>query len=187
MIDPDVIRPERLRPLSRAEYDRMVEFGAFADERVELLYGMLVTMSPQGSEHAFSIQELIRPLVLALGERARVRIQLPLALSEESEPEPDVAVVPLGDYRKQHPSTALLVVEVAKTSLRDDRLIKGRLYAEAGIPEYWLVDVVGNRVERYLDPRDGRYTRLSTHGPEEALALVVFPDVTVRLGEILAG
>ena len=185
MIDPEVIRPERLRPLRRAEYDRLVGMGVFDQERMELLYGMLVTMSPQGPGHAFSIRRVCRRLVLALGERAEVSCQMPLALSEESEPEPDIAIIPVADDGKQHPSTAHLVIEVADSSLKDDRGIKGRLYAEAGIPEYWIVDVAGRKVERYLEPRDGRYTRSSTHGSEEVLTLAVFPDVTIQLSEIL--
>lgn len=178
-------RPERLRPLRRGEYDRLVELGVFGSERVELLYGMLVSMSPQGAGHAYVVQELARRLTLMLGDRALVRAQSPLALSEESEPEPDVAVVPWGDYRKEHPRTALLVVEVAESSLRDDRLIKGRLYTEAAIPEYWIVDVRRVMLERHTRPSGGSYLERNEHGPGEALALVALPEVSIETAAFL--
>src|SRR3989442_1740561 len=89
----DLVSPERLRPLRRDEFERMVAGGLFRDERVELLQGVLVEMSPQGTRHADTIQRLTAKLVQALVGRAEVRIQLPLAVSDESLPEPDVAAV----------------------------------------------------------------------------------------------
>lgn len=96
MIDPSLLTPDRLRPLRRVEYDRLVEMGAFEGQRVELLYGMVVAMSPHGPPHDSSIEELNELLVRALAGRARVRIQFAFAASDGSEPEPDVAVVPKG-------------------------------------------------------------------------------------------
>jgi Uma2 family endonuclease len=180
-------RPERLRPLRRGEYDRLVELGVFGSERVELLYGMLVSMSPQGAPHAYVVRELTRRLTLMLGDRALVQAQSPLALSEESEPEPDVAVVPWGDYRQEHPHTALLVVEVAESSLRDDRLIKGRLYAEAAIPEYWIIDVRRVVLERHTRPSGSGYLERSEHGPGETLTLVALPEVSIETAAFLPG
>jgi Uma2 family endonuclease len=96
-----------------------------------------------------------------------------------------VSVVAPGDYLDELPRTASLVVEAANDSLQHDRTVKGRLYAEAGIPEYWLVDLERKRVERYLAPSAGVYTQLTTHGPDETLSPLAFPDVRVPLAEIL--
>jgi Uma2 family endonuclease len=114
MISADQLLPETIRPLRRLEYERLVDLGVFGkDERVELLYGTLVSMSPQKPPHAWVLSWLPERLIGALQGRAMVRVQLPLALSEDSEPEPDIAVVPSANYREAHPSRAHLVVEVA--------------------------------------------------------------------------
>lgn len=184
MIQPRDIAPEKLRPLRRAEYERLVELGLLCDERVELIHGALVEMSPQGARHAEVIRRLTRTLVRGVGDGAIVQVQAPLAASEESEPEPDVAVLAPGDYSRSHPRTALLVIEVAESSARKDRVVKADLYAAAGIPEYWLVDLEGEAVEVRSEPVQGRYTRLSTHTagtlhPEQ------LPDVAVAVRDLL--
>src|SRR5450631_1217800 len=102
---------EVIRPLRRVEYDQLVALGAFQDERIELLDGALVAMSPIGAPHSSAVQKLTRLLVLALVGCAEVRPQLPFAALEFSEPEPDLAVVPLGDYDTEHPAQAHLVIE----------------------------------------------------------------------------
>src|SRR5580704_11900392 len=89
-----------------------------------------------------SVTRLNKLLVRALGDRAEVRVQAPFGASDVSEPEPDLAVVPPGSYLDEHPSRAHLLIEVADSSLQDDRRIKGPLYAAAGVPEYWIVDLV---------------------------------------------
>lgn len=170
---------------TRSEYERMAEEGLFGDRHVELCYGVLVACSPQGSEHAHALRELTHLLVRALGDRARVQVQLPIIIDDESEPEPDLSVVPPGDYFDEQPRGALLVVEAALSSLRVDRNVKSRLYAEAAIPEYWLIDLRRRQLERYLAPQGGVYTTMTTHGHGEALALHAFPDVTVPLDAIL--
>jgi Uma2 family endonuclease len=181
----DLVAPERLRPLRRPEFERMVEEGLFRDERVELLQGVLVEMGPQGTRHAATIQRLTDALVPPLVGRANVRIQLPLAVSEDSLPEPDVAVVARADHDRAHPTTAFLVVEVAESSLNKDRLVKADLYAAAGVTEYWLVDLAAAIVEVRTDPVSGRYTRETPARPGQALRLRAFADVEVRVEELL--
>ena len=149
MLRPDLILPEKPRPLKRSEYDRLVAMGAFADERIELLYGTLVAMSPQDPGHTSPIGVLNMLLVPALVGRALVRVQSPLIACDESEPEPDVAVVPLGSYRTAHPDRAQLVIEVALSSMKKDRLVKAPLYASSGFEEYWLVDVAAGAVSSF--------------------------------------
>jgi len=163
----------------------MVEAGLFRDERVELLRGLLVEMSPQDPRHSAPIDRLTELLVLALAPRARVRVQLPVALSEDSEPEPDLAVVAAGDYDTEHPTHALLVIEVAGSSLRKDRGLKASLYAEAGVPEYWIVDLAGGLVEVYTDIVGGVYARMTPFRPGESIRLVAFPDTVVAVSDIL--
>src|SRR5450432_3867156 len=134
--------PEIIRPLRRTEYDQLVTLGAFRGEKIELLEGVLVAMSPIGPPHSSSVQRLNALLVLALVGRAVVRPQLPFAALEFSEPEPDLAVVPLGDYDVEHPAEADLIIEVAESSLAIDRGKKLRLYAACAVPEYWIVNLV---------------------------------------------
>lgn len=175
-----------VRPLKRVEYDRLVDLGVFEGEKVELLYGRIVQMAPQGEHHSSAIVALTMLLVPRLAGRADVRVQLPLACPDESEPEPDVAIVPPGSvFLGDHPSWAHLVIEVAASSQEKDRGPKGDLYARAGVPEYWVVDVRSRRVERYRRPVDGRYAESSLHESAETLCPGEFPDVEVELARIL--
>jgi Uma2 family endonuclease len=162
-----------------------VELGAFEDERIELLRGLLVEMSPQHPLHAGVVGKLSELLVLALVGKAHVRVQLPFALSDDSEPETDIAVVPVADYTIDHPHTAFLIIEVAQSSLRKDRFIKAALYAEAGIPEYWIVDVVGRAVEVHGHPAGGGYVDVRRVERIQTLALGAFPDVRLKLVDFL--
>jgi Uma2 family endonuclease len=182
----DLVATERLRPLRRVEYDRLVELGFFdEDEKIELLDGVIVQMTPQGLEHAAAIEVLTHRLVLALATRARVRVQLPFAASDISEPEPDLAVVPLGDPRLSHPEQALLLIEVADSSLGKDRRVKARIYAAAGVPEYWLVDVAGRSIEVRTDPGDDTYRHVRVMRQGETIRLQAFPDVEIAVSDIV--
>jgi len=185
VLDLSQIAPEAPRPITRDEYERLVSMGFFDEgEHVELLYGVLVRMTPQNPPHSSVVEELTETFVSKLIGRARVRIQLPFAASDDSEPEPDVAVVPLGDYTSKHPREALLIVEVAHTSHRKDRNVKARLYAESGVPEYWLVDVPARAVEVYTGPRDGRYESVVTCSSDDHIVLVHFPDVSLAVDDV---
>jgi Uma2 family endonuclease len=177
---------DRVRTLKRVEYEQMVELGMFRNERVELLRGYIVQMSPQKSRHAGAVQSLTQLLVLALAPKGlgSVRVQLPLAVGDDSEPEPDLALVPPGEYREQHPDRAFLVIEVAETSLNEDRA-KAEIYASGGIPEYWIADTVHELVEVYTDIVDGSYTRVTPFRRGQTLSPTAFPDVVIRVEEIL--
>jgi len=179
----DVLAHARPRRLSRAEYDRLVSEGLFEHERVELVRGMVVEMSPIGSRHADPVDFLNRLFVRALGDRAVVRVQQPFAASDDSEPEPDLALVPPGRYLDQHPGKAFLIVEVAESSLDHDRETKAPLYAESGVPEYWIVDAGARRVEVYL-LEAGVYKPALYFGRELQIAPAAFPDVELRIAEL---
>lgn len=177
--------PDDVRPLLRVEYDLLVESGAFEEERVELLEGTLVTMTPQDSAHAYTVQRLTELLTVALQGRASVRVQSPLALTDDSEPEPDVAVVPIADYSAHHPASVHLIVEVANTSVQRDRFVKAPLYAHAGVPEYWIVDLGSRTVRVCRRPSAGEFTDVTSHGENDALHLSSFPHVAIAIRSFL--
>jgi Uma2 family endonuclease len=174
------------RRLTRAEYHKLGEAGILDSERVELIRGIVVEMSPIGPEHAEPVDRLTQWLVGALAGRARVRIQQPLIAADESEPEPGVAVVPAGRYGSRHPDRAYLVIEVAKQSLTYDRTTKAALYAESSVDEYWVVDVEGRVVEVMRDPRDGEYRSLTRLRPGDAATIAAFDDVSVDIADLFA-
>ena len=144
------------RHFSVEEYHRMAEAGILAeDERVELIGGRIVRMSPIGSHHAAYVTFLNRKL-RAIEETAIVRIQDPIVLDDETEPQPDFCVVKLksNGYADSHPHAedVLLLIEVADTSLEEDRLIKLPRYADSGIPEVWILNLIEDIVEVYREP-----------------------------------
>lgn len=151
VVEPDL----KTRRWRRMEYERLVDLGIFVGERLELLDGLLVVREPQGSPHAAIVTQVGQVLASAFGAGWHVRLHAPLALDEDSEPEPDVAVVAgtPRDYLSAHPSTAALVVEVADSSLRLDRRLKGGLYARAGVHDYWIVNLVDGVLEVHRAPQ----------------------------------
>lgn len=176
-----------VRPLRRAEYDRLVEDGIFTSgDRIELLRGFLIAKEPQSGAHAGTTEWLQRSLLFALGKRARVRSHSPVAASDDSEPEPDIAVIPADAPALENPATALLVIEVSLSSLRVDRGVKASIYADAGIPEYWVVSLPERLVEVRDQPSGGAYRRMRTYAPGEAISLLSFPDVSIAVSEIFS-
>lgn len=177
--------PDNFRPLRRVEYDQLIALGAFEDERIELLDGVLVPMNPPGPRHSSAIDLLNLLLVRALGDRARIRVQNPFAASDISEPQPDLLVAPLRDYDTEHPAEAYLVIEVAESSLSKDRGQKLRIYAERGVPEYWIVDVVARRIQVFRNPSGGTFESKRVFERGDAIELASFPGVTIRVGDVM--
>lgn len=154
-----------LRRWTSREYFRLADLGFFAGERVELIRGRVVAMPPMRNDHVIGVSLAEEALQRVFGPGFWVRIQAPLNLSATSAPEPDLAVVTGNprDYR-EHPTTALLVVEVSDTSLKFDRQKKASLYASAGIPEYWILNVVDRQLEVYRDSQpDARQPQRSQY------------------------
>jgi Uma2 family endonuclease len=182
------------RRWTRAEYDRMIEHGLLGeDDPVELIDGEILRMTPQGIPHAGGIGLVHDALCLVFGH-THVRTQLPFALDPVSEPEPDLVVVPGSprDYLEAHPDTALLVVEVADTTLAFARRTKGSLYARAGIAEYWIVNVSDGALEVYREPAEdpsARYgfaygdTRVLRAGDQ--VAPLAAPDAELPVADLL--
>jgi Uma2 family endonuclease len=173
------------RRIKRSEYEKMIEVGVFGEERVELLYGIIVEMPPKGPPHDSAIQRLTKRLFAAIGDRAEVRVQSAFAASDGSEPEPDVAVVPTGSYRDAHPDQAFSIIEVADGSLAIDRGTKAQLYAESGVPEYWIVNVRDAIVEVHTDIVRDAYTHVTPYRAGDRVALTKFPDIELAVSEIL--
>lgn len=149
------IDPSLQAPLTVDQYHRMIEAGILGeDDRVELLEGVLIEMTPQGRPHARFLSRFTALAVPALGPDYRVRVQLPLTLPPYGEPEPDISIVRREDDEslEHHPQAALLVVEVASESLRRDRMVKARVYARHGVPEYWVANVEDQVIEVHRDP-----------------------------------
>ncbi|HEY9085608.1 MAG TPA: Uma2 family endonuclease [Candidatus Tyrphobacter sp.] len=178
------------RRFSLSEYEAMVEHGILTpDDRAELLSGEIVEKMTIGSRHAACVSRLECAFRKALGDRILLRTASPVALPPNSEPEPDVALLrPREDfYAAKHPraTDVFLVIEVADSSLWVDRTIKLELYAAAGIPEYWIVDLTSNAIEIYTAPRGGAYSRKSIASSDEAIALVAFPDFALCAANVI--
>ena len=172
------------------EYHRMGEVGILGeDDRVELIEGEIVQMSPIGSRHAACVDRLLQNLMDKVKGRAIVRVQSPIRLGDRSEPQPDLVLLrPREDfYASGHPGPGdvLLVIEVAESSAEYDREVKVPLYARYGIVEVWLVDLERNRVEVYREPKEGRYWEVREVLGEEEVRLKLLPEVSLGVGQIL--
>lgn len=180
-------RPWRWSP---AAYRRLGQIGLFAGRRVELIRGEIIEMSPAGWPHTLATTLTAEALRRAFAGIGWVIIQGPLP-TPDSEPEPDVRVVP-GDPRSyaDHPRQALLVVEVADSSLFYDITTKAELYACAGIPDYWVLDLAGRRLLVYRGPTalpagGHAYAACTAHGPAEAVAPLAAPHHPIRVADLL--
>ena len=185
MLDLHELAPELPRLLKRWEFERMLEMGFFEDERVELLRGVVVRMTPPSPPHDATLQRLTRIFVHAVGERGWVRVGSAWAANEDSEPLPDLSVVPPGDYDAEHPTNAWLIVEVARSSLRKDRSIKRALYAECGVAEYWIVNLVDGVIEVHTGPGTVGYAKQTTFRRGERIRLGTLPDVVIDVDAVL--
>ncbi len=172
-----------------AEYHRMGEAGVFhEDDRVELIDGQVVEMTPIGLGHAGCVI-CLTGMFAAVAEEASLSVQNPLALGEHQEPQPDLTVLRhrADAYRAKRPEAAdvLLVIEVGDSSADSDRNTKIPLYAAAGIPEAWLVNLPGDCIELYRRPVEGRYTQVETAGPGATVAPLAFPSLRLSADRIL--
>jgi Uma2 family endonuclease len=173
------------------EYHRMGEAGIFSeDDRVELLAGAIVEMSPIGPLHAGTVARLTALFAARLGAQVIVWIQNPLLLrDEDSEPQPDVVLLhPRADfYTHAHPEAhdVYLVIEVADTSLEGDRAVKFPIYARAGVAEAWLLDVSAERLEVYRQPTSDGYQEVHLLQRGEPVAPEAFPDLALTVDDLL--
>lgn len=179
-----------LRLLTSAEYEQMIAAGIFnEDDRVELLEGVMVDMSPKSALHAALNEGANDYFKNRLKARAVVRSQNPILLSDLSEPEPDIVIVkpPRERYYTRHPSSpdVLLIMEIAESSIRLDRNTKGRLYAGAGIVQYLILNVNKMEIEDYREPSADGYRSKQTYTRGQSFDLVAFPGLTVKVNDLL--
>ena len=177
----------RRRRFTVEDYHRMGEAGILTeDDRVELIEGTIVELSPIRDPHARAVNHLTEFLVVRLaGGDVTVSVQNPIRLSGDTEPQPDLAVLRGRDRGLAEAADVLLVIEVADTSRRYDRNVKLPLYAAAGIPEAWLVDLVARTIERHTEPRAGRNRQTTIARRGESLASTVLPAVILSVDAVL--
>jgi Uma2 family endonuclease len=168
----------------------MVEAELFVEgERVELIHGDLIEMSPIYITHISTLNRPVWMLSNALGKQVILSVQNPVQLSEDSLPQPDVAVFRFQEefYSEQHakPEDILLIIEVADSSLRYDQRVKSKLYGTAGIADYWIVNLPERQIEVYREPRPNGYRTVTTCVPGETLSPLAFPDVVQQVEQIM--
>ena len=180
----------RKRYFNVDDYYRMAEAGLFSEgDRVELIEGEVVEMSPIGSRHAGCVMRSNTVLNRRFGRLAIVNVQNPIRLGDFSEPQPDLVLLkPRKDfYSTSHPTAAdvLVVIEVAETSADYDRNVKLSLYARAGIPEAWLVVLPKDLIEVYSQPKNGKCQKVQRLKRGKILVSPTVPDLALNVDEIL--
>ena len=179
------------------EYNRLAELGFFhEDDRVELIRGEIIPMAAKGTLHSTFSRRLIRELSKLIGNQGTLQSQDPISINPDSEPEPDVAILRNkdDDYLNFHPTPqdVLLLIEIADSSLKYDQEIKLPLYAEAGISDYWIFNIIENCLETYNEPYQdlqGKfgYRRKVIYLPNETINLPCFPELALDLSTIFPG
>lgn len=172
------------------EYEKMIECGVLdTDDRVELLAGEIVEKMGEGSRHSSCVARLTRHFVLALGNRAILLPHGPVALPPDSMPEPDITLaLDREDFyagRRPLVTDVLLLIEVADSSLREDRKIKLPIYAKAGVTEYWIVNVVDRVIEVYSKPNSSGYSESRAAHVDETIAPIAFADIALKVRDII--
>ena len=191
--DIDILgrHPVRRHRLTLDDYHRLGEAGILGeDDRVELLEGQLVDMSPIGPRHALAVDALNELLVTAVSGRAGVRVQNPIVLDGGTEPQPDIVLVrrPWRGYPGSHPGPEdiILIIEVANSSRDMDLGAKRELYARAGIREFWIVDLIADGVLVCRNPGGDRYQSVTRVEPVAFLDVEGLPGITIPAGSLFA-
>jgi Uma2 family endonuclease len=171
-------------------YHRAADAGIFEDRRVELLEGEVVEMAAQGQPHVIAVSYVSDALRLAFPTGHWVRTQAPIRLSDASEPEPDISVVTglAADYAVDPPTHAVLVVEVSDSTLDIDRRRKARMYAAAGLPEYWILNLVDRQLEVLRSPvatPAARYTQSLILSPADSVTPLAAPSAKIAIATLL--
>ncbi len=170
------------------DYHHMAEAGILhEDDSVELIEGEIVEMAAIGTRHFVCVNTLNRLLVRAVGDEAIVSVQNPVQLNEHSEPQPDLAVIRARDYKESLPTPedVLLLIEVSDTTLAYDHNTKLPLYAQASIPEVWIVDIGGGFLERHVEPSGNIYRRVEKARRGETLSSVALTEVVLSVDDLL--
>lgn len=178
--------PQRYR-FTPDVFHQLGALGVFpADARLELIEGDIYAMPPEGPDHATTRLRTTRQFARRESSRWHVRIEAPLRLGD-SEPVPDISIVEgdLENYAHAHPTGAFLVIEIADASVEYDQTVKARLYAQAGIPEYWIVNLKTRRLEVYRDPTPQGYQTVQHYTADETVRPLFEPEWEIRVGDFL--
>ncbi|MDR9402404.1 MAG: Uma2 family endonuclease [Halothece sp. Uz-M2-17] len=173
-----------------SEYQKMAEVGILTErDRVELMAGEIIPMSPIGYRHAATVKRLNDLFGQRLGNQAIRGIQDPIVLDNQSQPQPDVVLLrPRSDYYASghpQPKDIYLLVEVADISIAYDREVKIPLYAQAGISEVWLIDLNENVLEVYRNPLRDRFSHIQILQPNLTISSLAFPEITFTVAELV--
>lgn len=191
--DPQMLAPTEAsarRLFTVDEFLQMCEQGIIdEDERLELLDGEIIEMAALGIRHEWCVDRLTRLLISQIGTTAHIRIQGSLRLTRGSLPQPDLLILKwrTDEYAEHRPTAAdvLLLIEVSDSTLANDRRVKGPRYAQAGIPEYWIVNLVDNQVEVYTTPKGNTYTAPRIARSGDSLTPTTLPTLTLAVDDIL--
>lgn len=183
-----------LRRFTLTEYHHLAKIGFLSeDDRVELIYGQIVEMAAKGTAHEVCITRLLRELPKLISDRATIRCQSPIVVSTDSEPEPDFTIVQNhdDDYLNSHPEPedVLLVIEISDSSLGYDKEVKLPLYAEAGISDYWIFNLVDNQLEVYSEPYQDLQGKFGYSAkriilPSKIVTVSCFPELSLDLSKV---
>ncbi len=178
------------RRFTISEYHQMAEVGILTpSDRVELINGEIIEMSPIGKRHAACVDRIARLCFERFGESVIVRVQNPILLNNLSEPQPDIALLqPRSDfYASGHPqpSDIFLIVEVADSSINYDQEVKIPLYSSSGITEVWLIDLNQNLVQVYQQPTPNNYQIIQQFQPKNTLSPLAFPEINFRVDQMI--
>jgi hypothetical protein len=180
----------KLRQITTAEYDLMIESGVFDEnDQIELLNGVIIEKMPKGTKHAALNDIVATRFINELGQKVCVRNQNPIWLDEFSEPEPDIvlATPPFEKYFENHPTPEeiLLILEIADSTLGYDRNTKGAAYARAGIGQYILLNVQEGTIEDYREPNTDGFQSKQTYRSGQQFNLVAFPEISFQVKDFL--
>lgn len=176
------------RQFTVEEYYRMAETGILApDERVELIEGEIIEMSPIGPRHADCVDRIAEIIREKLGRTIYLRSQNPIRLSNYTEPEPDITIAKRADYSARHPQgdDIYLTIEVSDSTLEKDRTLKQKIYANANIPEFWIVNLPEDVIEAYRNPAGDVYQEVRRFSREDNISPSQLPDLVLTGEEIL--
>ena len=172
------------------DYYRMAETGILTQsDRVELIEGEIVEMSPIGDRHMMAVNRANMIFARGVGDRAVVSVQNPAHMDRYNEPQPDVVLIRPreGFYGSSHPDPqdVLLLIEVSDSTLRFDRRVKLPIYARSGIQEVWIVDLNGDVIHVHRQPKDGAYTSVETRDRSQKISAAAFPEFTIPVSELI--
>jgi Uma2 family endonuclease len=186
-----IMRAEVTRKLfTTDEYYRMAEVGILTpDDRVELIEGEIIRMSPIGTRHAACVNRGAELFMLKFHGKATVTVQNPAHLNQYNEPQPDILLLKHREdyYASKHPSPedTLLLLEVSDTTLGFDLNVKIPIYGATGIPEVWIADLRKNIIRAFRNPEAGQYETVMTFSADDALSVLAFPDVVFKASDFI--